>query len=91
MVESDGVSTSLGGYESPDHCGLRQNLQSKSNRNRGSERKDVKSSSRKENFGQKFPEGVSNDCIFLKEWQKKTEAADSHDPLFKCLEVWHKL
>jgi hypothetical protein len=55
-------------------------------------RKDVKLSARKENFWQKFPEGVRNDCKFLKkEWQKKTEAADSHNPLFTFLEVWHKL
>jgi hypothetical protein len=33
VVESDSVSASLGGYESPDHCRLRQNLQSKSNGN----------------------------------------------------------
>jgi hypothetical protein len=33
MVESDGVSASLGGCESPDHFRLRQNLQSKSSRN----------------------------------------------------------
>jgi len=33
VVESDGVSASLGGCESPDSCRLRQNLQSKSSRN----------------------------------------------------------
>jgi hypothetical protein len=34
-------------------------------------RKDVKSSARKENFWQKFPEVVRTDCKCLKEWQKK--------------------
>jgi hypothetical protein len=33
MVENGSVSASLGGYESPDHCRLRQNLKSKINRN----------------------------------------------------------
>lgn len=33
VVESDGVNALLGGYEFPDHCRLRQNLQSKNNRN----------------------------------------------------------
>jgi hypothetical protein len=33
VVESYSVSASLGEYESPDHCRLRQNLQSKSYRN----------------------------------------------------------
>ena len=45
-------------------------------------RKDVKSLARKKNFWQTFFVGVRNDCRFLKEWQKKTEEAESHNPVF---------
>jgi len=71
VVEYDGVSALLKEHESRDDCSLRQNLQNESNRSEGSEKKDVKSSARKKNFWQTFSVGVSNDCRFLKEWQKK--------------------
>jgi len=94
VVENEGVSASLREHESPDHCSLRLNLQSESNGNEGSEKKrlkvisqkgkDLKSSARKENFWQKFLEDVRNDSKFLKEWQKKIEAVNSHNPVFTC-------
>jgi hypothetical protein len=48
----------LDGRESPGHCRI---YKSESNQNKKiRRRKDVRSSARKENFWQKFPEGVRN-------------------------------
>jgi hypothetical protein len=47
VIENDGVSESLGGHESPVHCIWRQNLQSESNQNEGSEKKRRKVISQK--------------------------------------------
>jgi len=47
VVENEGVSASLGRRESPNHCSLRQNLQSESNQNEGSEKKRRKVISQK--------------------------------------------
>lgn len=47
VVENDGVSASLRGYKSPDHCSVRQNLQSETIQNEGLEEKRHKVISRK--------------------------------------------
>jgi hypothetical protein len=54
-------------------------------------RRDVKLSARKENFWQKFPEGMRNNCKFLKEWHKKQKQQILIILFLHFLEVWHKL
>jgi hypothetical protein len=87
VVEYDGVSASLEEHESRDDCSLRQNLQNESNRSEGSEKKRRKVVSQKVKLLVDIFRG-RNDCRFLKEWQEKTEEAESHNPVFYILQKY---
>jgi hypothetical protein len=50
-------------------------------------RKDIKSA-RKKNFWQTFSMNMRNDCVFLKEWQKKQNLIIL---FLHPSKVWHKL
>jgi hypothetical protein len=82
MVENESINASLRGHESPDHCSLRQNLQSESSRNEESEKKRRKVVSQKGKLLVEISQGRKERLQILKRMGGKTEAVNSHNPVF---------
>jgi len=81
VVECDDVSSSLKEHESRDDCSLRQNLQNKSNRSEGSEKKRRKVVSQKEKLLADIFRGHEERLQILKRMAEKTDA-ESHNLVF---------
>ena len=82
IVEDDGVNASLRRHESPDHCSLRQNLQNKTIWNERLEKKGHKVISQKGKLLAEICQGHEERLQILKRMAEKTEASDSHNPVF---------
>jgi len=82
VVEYDGVSSSLKEHESRDDCILRQNLQNESNRSEGSEKKRRKIAIKKKLLTNIFSGRDERLQILKRMAEKKTEEAESHNPVF---------
>ena len=73
---------SLTEHESKDDCSLRQNLQNESNRSEGSEKKRRKIAIKKKLLTNIFSGRDERLQILKRMAEKKTEEAESHNPVF---------